>query len=55
MTVTATCGTGCRGTFDVTIPYDVSARQKGSVVTYNLSAMDGSVEDERGYPVTFVP
>jgi germination protein M len=53
--VMASCGTGCWGTFDVTIPYDVSSRQEGSVVTYNLSAMDGSIEDERSYPVTLVP
>jgi hypothetical protein len=51
----ASCGTGCWGTFDVTIPYDVSARQAGSVVTYNLSARDGSAEDLRSYPVTLVP
>ena len=53
--VMATCGTGCWGTFEVSIPYDVSSRQDGSVVTYNLSAMDGSIEDERSYPVTLVP
>ena len=53
--VMATCGTGCWGTFDVTIPYDVSSRQEASVVTYNLSAMDGSIEDLRSYPVTLVP
>jgi germination protein M len=53
--VMATCGTGCWGTFDVSIPYDVSRRQAGSLVTYNLSAQDGSIEDERSYPVTLVP
>jgi hypothetical protein len=53
--VMATCGTGCWGTFDVSIPYDVSSRQAGSLVTYNLSAKDGSIEDERSYPVTLVP
>jgi hypothetical protein len=53
--VMATCGTGCWGTFDVTIPYNVSSRQAGSVVTYHLSAMDGSIEDQRSYPVTLVP
>ena len=53
--VTATCGTGCWGTFDVSIPYDVSSRQPGSLATYNLSAKDGSIEDERSYPVTLVP
>ena len=53
--VMATCGTGCWGTFDVSIPYDVSRRQPGEVVTYHLSAMDGSPEDVRSYPVTLVP
>jgi Sporulation and spore germination/Immunoglobulin-like domain of bacterial spore germination len=53
--VMATCGTGCWGTFDVSIPYDVAGRQDGTVATYNLSANDGSVEDERSYPVTLVP
>jgi germination protein M len=50
--VMATCGTGCWGTFDVSIPYDVSSRRPGEVVTYHLSAMDGSPEDVRSYPVT---
>ena len=53
--VMATCGTGCWGTFDVSIPYDVASRQPGEVVTYHLSAMDGSPEDVRSYPVTLVP
>ena len=53
--VMASCGSGCWGTFDVTIPYDVSRRQEGSVVSYHLSAMDGSIEDLRSYPVTLVP
>jgi germination protein M len=53
--VMATCGTGCWGTFDVSIPYDVSSRQAGSLATYNLSAQDGSIEDLRSYPVTLVP
>ena len=53
--VMATCGSGCWGTFDVSIPYDVSSRQPGTVTTYNLSAVDGSPEDVRSYPVTLVP
>jgi germination protein M len=53
--VMATCGTGCWGTFDVTLPYTVARQQVGQVVTYNLSARDGSVEDLRSYPVTLVP
>jgi hypothetical protein len=53
--VMATCGTGCWGTFDVTIPYDVSSRQAGSIVTYILSAQDGEIDELRVYPVTLVP
>lgn len=53
--VMATCGTGCWGAFDVSIRYDVTSRQPGTITTYNLSAMDGSPEDVRSYPVTLVP
>ncbi len=53
--VMATCGTGCWGTFDVTIPYDVASRQTGSIVTYILSAQDGEIDELRVYPVTLVP
>ena len=53
--VTATCGTGCWGTFDVSIPYDVDSRQTGWLATYVLSARDGSVEELRTYPVELVP
>jgi germination protein M len=51
----ATCGTGCWGTFDVTVRYDVSERQVGSLLVYTHSAQDGSVQDLRSYPVTLVP
>jgi spore germination protein GerM len=53
--VMATCGTGCRGTFDVTIRYTVSKAQWGTLRAYNLSAKDGSVEDARDYPVWLTP
>lgn len=53
--VMATCGTGCRGTFDVTIQYTVSKAQWGTLRAYNLSAKDGSVEDVRDYPVWLTP
>jgi hypothetical protein len=53
--VMATCGTGCWGTFDVSIPYDVDSRQTGWLATYVLSARDGSVEELRTYPVELVP
>lgn len=53
--VMASCGTGCWGTFDVTIPYSVGSTQPGSVVVYDLSPRDGSVENLRSYPVLLVP
>lgn len=40
--VTATSGTGTRGTFDVTIPFTVAKTQMGSLVVYEPSAKDGS-------------
>ena len=51
----ATCGTGCWGTFDVTVRYDVASRQQGQLLVYVLSARDGSIENLRSYPVTLVP
>jgi germination protein M len=53
--VTATCGTGCRGTFDVTLDYDVSRAQWGTVRAYYGSAMDGSPQGIRDYPVWLTP
>ena len=53
--VTATCGTGCRGTFDVTLPYAVSQGQWGTLRAYNLSAKDGSPASVREYPVWLTP
>lgn len=53
--IMATCGTGCRGTFDVTLPYTVAKGQWGTLHAYNLSAKDGTVEDVRDYPVWLTP
>ncbi len=53
--VMATCGTGCRGTFDVTIQYTVAKGQYGILRAYNLSAMDGSPESIRDYRVWLTP
>lgn len=47
----ATCGTGCRGTFDVTLRYDVSKAQWGTLRVYYGSAQDGSPQGIRDYPV----
>jgi hypothetical protein len=51
----ATCGTGCRGTFDVTLRYDVPRPQWGTLRVYFGSAQDGSPQDIRDYPVWLTP
>ena len=51
----ATCGTGCRGTFDITLQYDVPRAQWGTLRVYFGSAVDGSPEDIRDYPVWLTP
>ncbi|MGP1675203.1 MAG: GerMN domain-containing protein [Candidatus Limnocylindrales bacterium] len=51
----ATCGTGCRGTFDVTLRYDVARAQWGTLRSYFGSAKDGSPQDIRDYPVWLTP
>ena len=53
--VHATCGSGCWGTFDITVPYHLTREQPGLIKAYNLSAKDGSVEDVRIYQVTLTP
>jgi spore germination protein GerM len=35
---TATCGTGCRGTFSVTVPYEVRTAQRGTIVVHDDDA-----------------
>lgn len=47
----ATCGTGCRGTFDVTIPYQLHDDGWGTLRVYEPSAKDGSPQNIREYPV----
>lgn len=51
----ATCGTGCRGTFDETVRYDVDKAQWGTLRVWVSSAKDGSPEDVRDYPVWLTP
>jgi spore germination protein GerM len=51
----ATCGSGCRGTFDVTLQYDVSKAQWGTLRVYYGSAKDGSPQGIRDYPVWLTP
>ncbi len=53
--VNATCGTGCWGTFDETIAYNVPRAGWGTLQVYVLSAKDGSVENLTEYPVWLTP
>ena len=53
--VMATSGSGTRGTFETTIPYDVDQAEWGTLRAWNASAMDGSPEDIRDYPVWLTP
>lgn len=49
--VTATCGTGCWGEWEVDIPYTVDREQFGALIVSELSARDGSQVNIREYPV----
>lgn len=53
--VMASCGSGCWGTFDETIPYPVTAAGPGRVQAYELSEVDGSRVNVTDYPVTLNP
>jgi sporulation and spore germination protein/immunoglobulin-like protein involved in spore germination len=53
--VMATCGSGCRGTFDVTLRYDVPKAQWGTLRVWAGSAKDGSPVSVREYPVWLTP
>jgi len=53
--VMATCGSGCRGTFDVTLGYDVPKAQWGTLRAWDGSAKDGTPENVREYPVWLTP
>ena len=53
--VMASCGTGCWGTFDVTIRYAVGSAQWGTLRVYDRSARDGSPEHVVEYPVWLTP
>jgi hypothetical protein len=51
--VTATCGTGCRGTFDESAIFDPGDETSGTVVVFENSAKDGSRINEVEIPVLF--
>jgi spore germination protein GerM len=51
----ASCGTGCRGTFSVTLSYTVGKAQYGTLRVYDPSEKDGTPESIRDYPVWLTP
>jgi hypothetical protein len=53
--VRATCGTGCWGTFDVTVRYSVPTAQWGTLRVFDPSAKDGTPTDVREYPIWLTP
>jgi immunoglobulin-like protein involved in spore germination/sporulation and spore germination protein len=52
---TATCGTGCRGDYSVSVPFNVDHQQEGTVEVYESSAKDGSPINVVDIPVILVP
>ncbi len=54
-TGTASCGTGCWGSFDEPLDYDVARAGWGTLQVYVLSAADGSVASRTEYPVWLTP
>ena len=53
--VMASCGTGCWGTFDVTIRYAVGKAGWGTLRVFEPSAQDGSPENTTESPVWLTP
>jgi hypothetical protein len=49
--VTATSGSGIRGTFRFTVPYDLDQPQDGTLIVFELSAEDGSRTHESEIPL----
>jgi Immunoglobulin-like domain of bacterial spore germination/Sporulation and spore germination len=49
--VTATSGSGTRGTFSFMVPYEVDATEQGRLVVFEISAADGSRTNERAIPL----
>jgi hypothetical protein len=52
---TATCGTGCRGSFDLAVPYAVDRAQSGTLRVWDASMKDGRPVNVREYPVGLLP
>ena len=53
--VTATSGSGTRGTFAFSVPFTVKSESDGTLVVYERSAADGSVVHRREIPLRLLP
>lgn len=53
--LTASCGSGCLGTYGVEVPFNVAASTAGRLQVFDLSEVDGSMADVVDYPVTLLP
>lgn len=53
--VTATSGSGTRGTYEATIPFEVTAETPGKLVVFEYSARDGTPINVVEIPVTLGP
>jgi germination protein M len=54
-TVTASCGTGCWGSFRTSLAYTVARAQWGTLRVFESSAQDGSPTNVTEYPVWLTP
>jgi hypothetical protein len=52
---TATCGTGCRGDYSVTLAYSVPQTQRGMIEVFESSAKNGQPVNVQRIPVTLTP
>ena len=53
---TATCGTGCRGTYRINVPFQVDHEQQGTIVVHDDDAADtGTFPNEVRIPVRLLP
>src|SRR5262249_52406203 len=52
---TASCGTGCRGDYSVTVSYTVPRDEPGTIEVFESSAKDGQPVNVQQIPVTLTP
>jgi hypothetical protein len=53
---TATCGTGCRGDYSVSLPFEVAREQRGTIVVHDDDAAGtGTPPHSVRIPVTLLP